>query len=84
MFTGSVTINGVTDKDLVKILEIKIKHERILNFNPQQMQQAPNQGNQTPLYNNVILSWSNEQGLEAVHEIISILLKKEERKGQAA
>jgi hypothetical protein len=37
-FTGSITSNGITDDDLVKVLEIKIKHEKSLTFSPQQLQ----------------------------------------------
>jgi len=35
--TGNIVLNGITDPELVKILEIKIRHEKNLNFNPQQM-----------------------------------------------
>lgn len=82
--TGSITINGITDKELVKILEIKIKHEGKFNFNPQQLQpngQRP-QGQET-VYNNASFNWNSEQGLAAVHEVISYLLKKEERREAA-
>jgi hypothetical protein len=79
---GAVAINGVSDQDLVKILEVKIKHEKVLNFSPQQMQ--PQQGPAGQTYNNVNLNWSAEGGLKAVHEIISILLKMEERAEKAA
>lgn len=77
---GSLTLNGLSDKDLVKLLEIKIHHEKSLSFNPQQMQLTSFQTQQGPLqvYNNVVLSWSNEQGLEAVQQIVHTLLRKEE------
>ena len=78
MYTGSVTLNGLTDQDLVKVFEIKIKYEKALYFNPQQMQQQNiPQGGQT--YNNAVFNWSDQKGLEAVHRIISILLKKDEK-----
>jgi len=84
MFSGSVVINGVSDADLVKILDIKIKHETSVFFNPQQLQ-AISQGNPPrQTYNNVILNWQNEDGMEAVHQIISTLLKKEQRVEKAA
>lgn len=84
--TGSIVLNGVTDTDLVRILEVKIKHERVVSFNPPQMQPVNTQQGQTyrQVYNNVILGWTNEEGLKAVHQILSILLEKEERKEQAA
>jgi len=90
---GNLVLNGITDPQLVKILEVKIRHENNLNFNPQQMQINPIQtqpqhsgrpappqqqqfGNQT--YNNVVLGWSSENGLEAVQEIVHYLLKRED------
>lgn len=78
---GSLTLNGLTDKDLVKLLEIKIRHEKYFNFNPQAMQLVNIQTQSGPqqLYNNAVLSWSNEQGLEAVQEAVRTLLKKEEK-----
>lgn len=79
--TGSITVNGITDSELVKILEIKIHHEGKFNFNPQQLQLLPNRPPNTPtIYNNAVFSWNSEQGLEAVSDIIRYLLKKEERK----
>lgn len=84
MITGSVIINGVNDKDLVKILDVKIKHETTLMFNPQQMQVLTQGNPPRQFYNNVNLNWQNEDGLEAVHQIISILLKKEELAEKAA
>jgi len=77
---GSLTLNGLTDKDLVKLLDIKIRHEKSLNFNPQQMQltNIQTQAGQQQVYNNVVLGWANEQGLEGVQEIVHTLLKKEE------
>jgi hypothetical protein len=102
--TGNLVLNGITDAELVKILEVKMRHEHSLNFNPQQMQPTftskhqvqpqpgqpmpvyragqpqpqPQQSQQEQIYNNVIFQWSNENGLEAVQEIVHFLLKKEE------
>lgn len=82
--TGSFAINGITDAELVKILEIKIRHEGAFTFNPQQLQPtmaAPRPGAApVPCYNNVLFNWSTEKGLDAVHEVIGYLLKKEERR----
>jgi hypothetical protein len=85
-YSGSVTINGLSDQDLVKILEVKIKYEKELYFNPQQLQpvqQQPPHG-AAQIYNNAMFNWNNEKGLEAVHKIISILLKKEGQQEKAA
>jgi hypothetical protein len=81
--TGNVLVNGITDEELVKILEIKIKHERSLTFTPQQLQPVaastqPNQPQHPSYYNNANFGWQGQEGLEAVHSIISMLLKKEE------
>ena len=96
---GNLVLNGVTDAELVKILEVKMRHEHTLNFNPQQMQptfvpkhaaqpgqpvpvyrpgQQPPQQQQEQVYNNVILQWTNENGLEGIQEIVHHLLRKEE------
>ncbi len=84
-FTGSITVNGISDKELVRILEIKLKHEGKFFFNPQQLQVTsyPNQPSGT-FYNNAVFTWNNEGGLEAVYEIMAYLLKKEERAEVAA
>jgi hypothetical protein len=91
--TGTVVVNGITDEELVKILEIKIRHEKSLSFNPQQLQPVPASAGtparppQQPqahpahpsLYNNASFGWNGEDGMEAVHKIIVMLLKKEEK-----
>jgi len=71
MTSGSVTINGIDDRGLVIILEVKERHEGKLGFNPQQLQPSNNPGNPPKqTYNNVILSWSQRPGLEAVMEVL--------------
>jgi hypothetical protein len=82
-FSGSVTINGINDAELVTILEIKMRHEKSLNFNPQQLQPAAISPGVAG-YNNAILHWNSEEGLEAVRQIILTLLKKEEPEKKAA
>jgi len=98
--SGSVTINGIKDQDLVKIFEIKMKHAKSLGFNPQTLQAVvdqvhPQQPYQQPYqqpqnvagpqhYNNAVFNWQSEDGLEAIHKIISMLLKKEEHQEKSA
>lgn len=79
-FTGSITVHGITDKELVKILEVKLQHEGQFQFNPQQLQvtNINQQGRVQTGYNNAVFGWSSESGLEAVYQIIKFLLKKEE------
>ena len=80
--SGSITINGISDSEFIKILEVKSKHEQVLIFNPQQMQAIVEQRQAMPGqqpqqkqigYNNVILTWSTNQGLIAVLEILRAL-----------
>jgi len=73
--TGNLTLNGIDDRELVKILEIKIAHEKTLNFSPQAMQPQVTP-NKPPYYNNVQLHWTTEDGLTAVHKIVEFLLNK--------
>jgi hypothetical protein len=85
--SGSMTINGIGDVELRGIWGIKIKREKSLVFNPQQLQPVADQRNsqaratgamQTQHYNNALFAWQADDGLEAVHQIISMPLKKEE------
>jgi protein-arginine kinase len=82
---GTLILNGIQDPELVKILEVKMRHEQSLGFNPQQLQlgNVMHQGKAAQVYNNVNLGWSNENGLEAVQEIVHFLLKKEEKAEKA-
>ncbi len=84
--TGNLVLDGVSDKELVKILEVKVHHER-LEFNPQQMQigyqqEAPRSSRQPiqkQIYNNVVLQWKDEEGLKAIQEIVRLVQKKDEK-----
>jgi hypothetical protein len=84
MKSGQITINGISDKELIKILEVKTKHEGSLIFHPQQMQAnvQPAQPNRPPVqpkdsaYNNIIIQFSNENGLKAVREIFHHLTEE--------
>jgi uncharacterized protein YbcV (DUF1398 family) len=78
MTNGNVTVNGISDRDLVVVLEVKEKHEGKMVFNPQQLQTINNQpqcGKQT--YNNVVLNWADHSGLKAVIEILQRLSTEE-------
>lgn len=69
--SGSVTINGINDKELIIVLEVKERHEGKMGFNPQQMQAANTAGNPLKqIYNNVILTWQEHVGLDGVKEIL--------------
>ena len=80
---GGLTLNGISDEDLREILGVKIKYDKTVYFNPQQIQPVTVQGG-GQIYNNVSLNWNSDDGLEAVYKVISILLKKEEHLERAA
>jgi hypothetical protein len=68
----------------LKFSRLRSNTEKNLFFNPQQLQPVQVPGKSDQVYNNVSLGWNGEDGLEAVHKIISILLKREEREERAA
>jgi hypothetical protein len=73
--TGTITLNGVTDRELIQILESKMRNEGKFNFSPSALQIQSKPGQETA-YNNAILVWTSEDGLKAVNEIIGVLLNK--------
>jgi len=79
--SGHITLNGITDKELAKIWEVKARNEKSFLFQPNQMQPVgpPNPNIPEPYYNNVIFNWTGEAGLAIVHEVLTFLLKKEEK-----
>lgn len=72
MTNGSVTLNGLTDKQLVTVLEAKIHHEGKLFFNPQTVQLQTIAGNRT-VNNNVIVTWQTEDGFKSVIGLLAEL-----------
>ncbi len=78
--TGQITLNGISDKEMVRIWEYKAKDGNKFTFQPNQLQPVNNQQQQfTGIYNNVIFSWRDDEGLKIVHEILGFLLKKEQQ-----
>jgi hypothetical protein len=80
--TGSITLNGISDKELAKIWELKAKHEGKFNFQPNAMQPVylnNNPQQPTGKYNNVTFTWQEDAGLKVVHEVIEYILKKDEQ-----
>lgn len=75
MGSGSVTLNGLTDAELIIVLQEKEKANNLFTFNPQAMQPA-NLGGNPPRsgYNNVTLGWNNPQGIHAVMHILHRLV----------
>jgi hypothetical protein len=74
--SGSITLNGITDKELGKIWEIKARNEKAFIFQPNMMQPGGSpQGEQ--FYTNVHFQWTGEAGLKIVEEVLAFILKKE-------
>ena len=82
MVTGYLTMNGINDADLVKILEIKgARGAQSLAFNPQPLQAippaTPQQAAKPQTYNNATLGWNDRAGLEGVMEILKHIHEKQ-------
>jgi hypothetical protein len=75
--SGNITINGITDREMVRIWEFKAQKGSAFNFNPQQFTASGTPSGQ--VYSNVTFTWNGEAGLQVMHEIIGYLLKKEEK-----
>jgi hypothetical protein len=72
MASGSVTFNNVSDEELSKATEFKSKHEKVLEFDPTQMQKARNIN--PGLYDNMTIKWNSNESYAVAHELISLLL----------
>jgi len=84
---GSVTLNGVSDGEMVRIWEYKNRDGNKFVFHPNLMQPINLNNNPaqfTGRYNNVVFNWTDEIGLNIVHEILGYLLKKDEQQTKAA
>jgi len=78
---GTITLNGISDREMVRIWEFKAKDGNKFAFSPNQMQpvNVPNTNNFSGVYNNVVFSWKDEVGLKVVHEILDYLLNKDKQ-----
>jgi hypothetical protein len=81
---GNVSFNGITDSDLVLMLQIKEKHEASIDFLPQgmQAQQAGTPGGSKKFYNQVRFDWRGPEGLKALFQIVEALLSAEKHDQQ--
>ncbi len=77
--TGQITLHGITDGDLITILQVKEK-TNVLGFSPQTIQPTQAQAGPAqplePVYNNVVLEWGTNGGIEAVLEILNQLVAR--------
>jgi hypothetical protein len=79
MTSGNLQLNGITDHELVIILEVKEKHEGKITFNPQQMQSINQPPSGKQVYNNVTLTWQEHVGLKGVLTILDRLSAEEKK-----
>ena len=79
---GSITLNGITDKDMELIWGFKAKHGGALNFLPNTMQPVNVQGRAA--YNNVMFTYTTREGFNIIGEVINTLHKHEEESREAA
>lgn len=75
---GTIVFNGVSDAELVKMLEIKERHEASLDYESSRtttQQQGFSQSGQPgqKLYQNVAFGWRGTDGLKAALEIFQAL-----------
>jgi hypothetical protein len=78
--TGTITLNGISDRELIQILESKIRNEGKFTFNPQLLQLNQGRTSQETSYNNAIFTWTSEEGLKAIHDITGLLLSEQAKK----
>ena len=78
--TGTITLNGISDRELIQILESKIRNEGKFTFNPQLLQLNQARTAQETSYNNAIFTWTSEEGLKAIHDITGLLLNEQAKK----
>ena len=66
---GMITFNGVSDAELVKMLEIKEKHESSLDYESSRTTPQQQMRPGAKLYQNVTFGWRGPDGLKASLEI---------------
>lgn len=72
---GSITLNGITDAQLIIILEVKEKNPQV-HFNPQTLQAAQQNvgGTVRQFYNNATLNWQ-PAGLQTIRDLMTRLIE---------
>ena len=85
MITGSLTLNGLDDKDMQLIFEMRAKTPLLL-FNPSGITirtepEVPAKPGQIQAYNNVVMGWTEASGLAAVMELLKLLNQAQTTRG---
>ncbi len=73
MITGSITLDGLDDRDLIVIMEVKQRHEGKLTFRPEQMQTVSQVNPPKSIYNKAILFWNDNSSMDGIKEILNRL-----------
>ena len=73
--SGTIILNGVTDKELELIFGFKAKHPNTFTFSPNVMQSSTGPNGVT--YNNVHFSYQTLHGLNMIAEIANLIGKSE-------
>jgi hypothetical protein len=72
MNAGNMVVNGITERQLITILQFKVAHEGQFSFSPQSLQPVTPPPNVT--YNNAAFSWANDDQLRLVIQLLNSLL----------
>lgn len=73
---GTISLSGVSDKEMALIWDSKAKHGAKLQFNPQLIQ--INNRQDGTFYNNVTFGYSDLHSFNTAAEVVNELHKKEE------
>src|SRR5262245_3120678 len=71
--TGSLMLNGVSDAQLIIILQHKEKGQHF-SFTAQTLQPVAQPQGQPTVYNTATLSWGTDDGFRAIRELLAALL----------
>ena len=72
--TGTIALNAVSEKSLLKVLEFKVAHEGQFSFNPSAAQQYQNNPQTPPIYNGVTLGFTSDEQLKTVLQVLSLIV----------
>jgi hypothetical protein len=70
--SGEVNLGQVSEKQLAQIVEYKLTHQGLFQFDPTTAKRQ-NPGVEPPMFFQAILSWSTVPGMKAVHDLLVIL-----------
>ena len=74
MTSGSITLNGITEGELITILQHREKSGDKFGFTPQTLQPAQVAPGKAG-YNNAILTWGDAASFAIVYDLLTVLKK---------